>query len=107
HLQPALAVALAQVIAERRFRDIPAPPAHAVLDGLTLHELVACAISGKERVERRSAGARQTDGVCAESPPRRPVRVTMGSGIICVPLEPPSQGGRQKRGGQLPPESCV
>src|SRR3546814_7844783 len=59
HLQSALAIAPVQVIPKRVLRDLAALAMHAVLDGLTLHELVACAIGGEERVERSGAGAGQ------------------------------------------------
>src|SRR3546814_2841063 len=59
---------------------------HAVLDGLTLHELVACAIGGEERVERSGAGAGQPHGIRAETPPRRPMPIGMAGCVIRVQI---------------------
>src|SRR3546814_12883677 len=75
-----------QVIPKRVLRDLAALAMHAVLDGLTLHELVACAIGGEERVERSGAGAGQPHGIRAETPPRRPMPIGMAGCVIRVQI---------------------
>src|SRR3546814_6410214 len=82
HLQAALAIAPVQVIPKRVLRDLAALAMHAVLDGLTLHELAACAIGGEERVERSGAGAGQPHGIRAETPPRRTMPIGMAGSVI-------------------------